>query len=448
MSPARLRLGLLLVVVAVYATALRAGFQFDDFRVIVDQPAAKGLRAWAAGLTGLRPLLKLSYALNGALDPGPFGFHLVNVALHGANTLLVFELGRRLFPEGAARAALAALLFAVHPVQTEAVTYVCGRSVSLMATFYLGGLLLHVAARRRGGPPGRPTAVALLFLAGCLVRETALTFPLALLLVEALPLRAQGVPPPRMADLAPTFLAAGAFGAYVLLQPDYHRFLEGAFRAPRPGPPGAAALEALAYLGARTLWPHPLNLDPGLVAPVAFTLRHGAVAAVLLLGGLGLARAARRRPEAAFGGAWILLHLLPTTSLVPRPELANERHLYLALAGAGFLLAPPALAAARRPAGRLLLATPLLALAVLTLRRQEDYRTELRMWTQSLAANPRNPRAHVNLGVAQAEAGDLRGARDSFLAALREDPAYAPARENLARLPLAEAPRRREEMSR
>lgn len=440
MTPLRLRLALAAAVGAVYATALRAGFQFDDFRVIVDQPAVHGLRAWAAGHTGLRPLLTLSYALNGALDPGPFGFHLVNVLLHLGNTLLIFELARRLLPQAPApeaAAALAALLFGLHPVQTEAVTYVCGRSVSLMATAYLGGLLLYVEARLRGPSPGRFAAATALFLLAGLVRETALTFPLALLLLEALPLRARGVPPPRAAELGPPLLAAGALGAYLLLQPAYHRFFEGAFRAPRPGPPGAASLEALAYLGARTLWPHPLNLDPGLLPPTAFTGRHGLVAAGLLLGGLALFRRARRHPGAAFAGGWILLHLLPTTTFVPRPELANERHLYLALAGVGFLLAPAALAAARRPGGRLLLALPLLALAVLTLRRQEDYRTELRMWTQSLAANPRNPRAHVNLGVAQAEAGDLPGARASFEAALDLDPAYAPAAENLARLPLA-----------
>jgi lipoprotein NlpI len=79
----------------------------------------------------------------------------------------------------------------------------------------------------------------------------------------------------------------------------------------------------------------------------------------------------------------------------------------------------------------------ILLLAGLTLRRQEDYRDEVRMWTQSVAANPQNPRAYNNLGCAYAAAGDLPAARAAFDAALRANPRYGPARTNLTLLPIA-----------
>ena len=141
------------LVAALYANACTGSFQFDDFNVIVEQPAVHTYTAWAAALPGIRPLLKASYLLNWTLDPGPLGFHLVNVAIHAGNSVLAYLLLRRFQARAGAPAAtafLAALIFAVHPLQTEAVAYVCGRSTSLMALFYLGGVLAYVRGRETG----------------------------------------------------------------------------------------------------------------------------------------------------------------------------------------------------------------------------------------------------------------------------------------------------------
>lgn len=440
MKPGPLRAGVLLILLAATLPALQAGFQFDDFRVIVGDPAAHSLAAWTRHLPGLRPLLKLSYTLTWQLSPTPLAFHLGNALLHLANGWLVFELGRRLLPPSEHRdvaAGLAALAFGLHPVQTEAVAYACGRSASLMATATLAGLLLYLAARR-SERPGAALGAAGCFLAAGLVRETALTFPAALLLVE-LRLRALGLPRPRPAHWLPSLGAALLLLGYLAWVPAYGRFFEGAWAAPRPGPPGAAALEALAYLGRCLVWPHPLNLDPGLRTPGAFTWTHGWVALLLLGGTIG---AVRRAPQAALAGAWLLLHLLPTL-LVPRQDLVAERHLYLAWAGPALALGAALAPRVHRPAGALAMALLLGTWAALFVQRQGDYRTEVGMWRQSLAANPANPRAHVNLGVALAEAGDLQGARRCYLAALALAPGYGPARDNLARLPLPPDPTRR-----
>src|SRR6266446_1280370 len=141
---------LALATLAVYLPSLGGPFQFDDYNVIVDYPT---VHSWStlserAG-AGVRAVLKASYVLNWTLDSGPLGFHLVNIALHALNTVLLFLIGSKLIPDNVRNyfvspALLAALLFALHPMQTEAVTYISGRSSSLMAAFYLSALLLYL----------------------------------------------------------------------------------------------------------------------------------------------------------------------------------------------------------------------------------------------------------------------------------------------------------------
>ena len=130
------RFALLLAGVAVlaYLPSLAGPFHFDDYNVIVHYPT---VHSWSSLLEraggGVRAVLTASYTLNWTIDSGPLGFHALNIALHALNAVLLFSVGRRLFPDkGDAPALMAALLFALHPMQTEAVTYISGRSSSLM----------------------------------------------------------------------------------------------------------------------------------------------------------------------------------------------------------------------------------------------------------------------------------------------------------------------------
>jgi hypothetical protein len=107
-----------------YANALTARFQFDDWNVIVDQPKVHSIAAWWGSMPGIRPLLKLSYALNYTISPSPILFHFENVGIHAANACLIFALLAKRTTR--AIALTTALIFALHPVQTEAVTYVTG----------------------------------------------------------------------------------------------------------------------------------------------------------------------------------------------------------------------------------------------------------------------------------------------------------------------------------
>ncbi|MBP2686301.1 MAG: Tetratricopeptide 2 repeat protein, partial [Deltaproteobacteria bacterium] len=149
------------------------------------------MHTWGAFLTalprGIRPLLKFTYTWNWTSGLGLFGFHLVNVTLHAANAVFLFFLATRVGGPSASRfaALLPALLFAVHPVQTEAVTYISGRSVSLMAFFYLGSLLAYLRGRERGSRFLLYLASPFLFLLAAASKEVALTLPFAMILCEA-----------------------------------------------------------------------------------------------------------------------------------------------------------------------------------------------------------------------------------------------------------------------
>ena len=82
-------------VAAAYANAVGAGFQFDDWNVIVDEPRVQSLAAWWASMPAIRPLVKLSYVCSNSLGFGPAGFHLPNIAIHAINSALAFLLPTR-----------------------------------------------------------------------------------------------------------------------------------------------------------------------------------------------------------------------------------------------------------------------------------------------------------------------------------------------------------------
>jgi len=430
---------LVLAVLLAYVSALDAGFQFDDFNVIVLNDAVHGLGAWWADMPGIRPLLKLSYAVNWSLDPGPYGFHLANVAVHAINAVLVYLLAlywaNRLDPRGtrpAAAAFVTALIFALHPANTEAVTYVSGRSVSLMALFYLSALVLYT---RHKAPDGRAVAfAALAFALALCVKEIAVILPVALLLVLGSTDRT------RLRVTWPVWLMLGAAVVALLGFSHYRTFFAHSLETRTLLGNLVTQVEGLHYLVTRPLFGLHLNIDPHLPAPTAMTAELGWKLAPHAAALIIAAWQWRKRPWLSLGILWFYLHLAPTNSFLARFDVANDRQIYLAMLGPAFILAvllQRLLWPLRWPA----LAALALTLGLATHARNADYRDEIGLWTVTTRDSPEKARPWNNLGYAY----QLAGRRDEAIAAYRRalslDPAYEKPKANLLELGEAIDPR-------
>jgi protein O-mannosyl-transferase len=319
----------------------------------------------------------------------------------------------------------AALLFALHPMQTEAVTYVSGRSSSLMATFYLGAMLAYLA--RRPWP-----LVAALFVLAAATRETALTLPAALLLVEL----CRGTPWREIARRqAPLWLLLAAAAAVILFTPRYFELVAYGFRGRSLADNLLTQIGAIAYLVWHLVSLQGLNIDPALPTLTQWTPMLGFQLGLLLaLLGLGIANL-RRRPWVGFGILWFFLQLAPTNSIVPRLDVANDRQVYLACWGL-FLALGAQLAALRLPPFllRAIAGATALVLLAATVARQLDYVDEVTLWHTAVREAPWNARAHNNLGFAYYQAGRKPQAWREMETALFLDPALEKARANLVLL--------------
>ena len=418
------------VALAAYIPSLFGPFHFDDYNVIVDYPT---VHSWSAlserAGAGVRALLKASYTLNWTLDPRPFGFHLVNIALHALNAVLLFLIGRH-FIRGQGRnysdaaPLVAALLFALHPMQTEAVTYISGRSSSLMAAFYLAAMLAYLAAR--------PWWLsALLFVLALATRETAVTLPAALLLVELCRRTPWRTIARRQAAHWAILVAAGIV---LLVNDRYFDLVAYGYGERSLADNLLTQIGAISYLLWHLMTLQGLSIDPALTVTdwtPALAMQATLLGALLILGMASL----RARPWLAFGIVWFFLQLAPTNSIVPRLDVANDRQLYLASWGLFYALAVQVAQLDPTPRlARALAAALCLVFAGANIARQLDYRNEITLWEATLRTTPWNARAHNNLGYAYYQAGQKLEARREFQTALFLDPREKKAEANLARL--------------
>jgi len=437
---------------------------FDANYFILENAAVREIWPWftpwesphAAGAN--RPFGFLTFALNyacGGYDV--WGYHAVNLAIHVAAAWLLFDLVRRTLSRGclAARfsahagglALAVALLWLVHPLQTNTVAYVYQRLESLMGLLYLATLWCFLRAcesPRRG----RWLAASVICCAlGMATKEVMLTAPVIVLWYDRVFIAAswRELCENRgryYAALAGTWgLLAGlmfatredyaSLGVIVGLSP-----LE--YAQTQPG-------VVLHYLRL-AFWPDPLCLD--YAWPVARSARDIAPPALAIATLLGLtAWSVFRRPALGFLGAWFFLILAPTSSIAPLKDLAFEHRMYLPLAAVVALVVLGGYSAyswllARFPPlqQRNYLLAPLLtasvaltavALAYVTIVRNRDYRSHQSIWQDTVLKRPQNARAHDNLANAiRLEHGDAARALDEYGQAIRWNPRNAEAYNN------------------
>jgi protein O-mannosyl-transferase len=429
--------------VLAYLNSFHGVFQLDDYKVVLSDPAVRSLGGWWSDLgRGIRPLLKLSYALNWASGLGLFGFHLVNLLIHLAVSLLVLLLARKLAGSLSRTgwvALFAALLFALHPIQTEAVTYVAGRSASLMALFYLASFAAYIHGRLDKRPLFTFALSPALFLLALAVKETAATLPAALLLWEISradrPFRPREALAAQAAHLGVMALALTAFFTIPA-----HRFLiEYSFGLRGLYENLLSQIHGLAALTTHYVLPGRLNFDPDLPTVNRWSWSLALDAAIL-----GLALAAgfwnlKKRPLVSFAILWIFLQSMVVYAAVPRTDILNERHLYLGgfglflLAGMGMARLLDSWPKLRLPVAAAACAL-IVSLGLFTVERNSVYRSEISLWEDTALKSPGKARAFNNLGYAYFLAGRTGEARKAYHEALRIDPAHELARNNLGLL--------------
>jgi len=446
---------------AIYWGTFSVPLLLDDSLAIAGNPTIRQLwPPWTAlapapdSVVGGRPLLNLSYALNYALGgTGVRGFHAANLAVHVLAAWVLFALVRRTLrgPVLAARfgADATVLAFAVsaiwawHPVQTEAVTYVTQRAESLMGFFYLATLYCFVRGAEAAAPTRRRLWFALSVLAclgGVGTKEVIVTVPVLAVLYDRTFLSGTFLAGwrrhwPVYVGLAATWIPLGA-----LMRSLSQRGV-GFGHGPAWWAYGLYECRVVVKYLLLSLWPHPLVFDYRNY--VAVPLSEAWPYAIMLAALLGCGWVAlRRAPVAGFGFAWFFVILAPVSSIVPvAAEPMAESRLYLPLAAIAASLVLGLYAGFGRRS-LLFFAALAAALAVTAAVRNQDYQSALSLWRDTVAKAPDNARAHINLGNLWAQ---IPGRNDEaiaeFRAALHLEPGSAQAHTGLGNL-LAAAPGR------
>jgi tetratricopeptide (TPR) repeat protein len=467
-------IAIVLAVAAAYANSLSAPFVFDDGFAIVRNPTIRQL--WRIGevlsppsgfAVCARPLVNLSLAVNYAVSGlDPWSYHALNVVFHALSTLALFGILRRtLALKGERRRAeggnpesdvgksptlfafTAALLWALHPLLTESVTFVIQRTESLMGLFYLLTIYCFIRSVDLENDEGwgtlSPSALRLspfwsgLCFLSCLFgmasKEVMVSAPLLVLLYDRT--FVAGTFAAAWGRRRPLYLALAS--TWILLA--WLVLASGGNRAGAAGfgtgiawwVYGLTQGEAIVHYLRLALWPAGLTVDYGERLVGGF--REAAPQAVAVFALLGATLVAlRRRPALGFLGAWFFAILAPSSSILPlATQTVAEHRMYLPLASLAVLFA---LGLRSAGGGRGLAAGAILAagLGGLTARRNHDYRTEAALWTDTVGKQPANPRAHYNLGVALDRDRAVPDAILHYREAIRLKPDYVEAHNNLA----------------
>ena len=431
-----------------YHNSFTAPFMFDDVLSIRENPTIRHLwPIWQplspptiGANVGGRPVTNLSLAVNYALGGyNVWGYHALNLAVHILAGLTLLGVVRRTLRQPALRerfgavanelALAVAVLWTVHPLQTESVTYLSQRAESLMGLFYL--LTLYCFIRGTASPRAGLwfTLSIVVCLLGMATKEVMVTAPVMVLLYD----RTFVAGSFRSAWMQRRRLYIGLGGTWILLA-----YLLTSVHNRGVGYGFGITWQAYALTGCRSIvhylwlaiWPHPLVIDYG--RDIIWQVTDAApYALILLLLAAGVVIGLTRWPAIGFLGAWLLVILAPTSSVVPVAlQPMAEHRMYLPLAAVVVLGAMGIHALVGRRT--VVVATVLaIGLGYLTWRRNQDYRSELAIWSDTVAKWPGNPRAQYNLGVVLEREGRLVEAIGRYEQALQLQPDYGMAHENL-----------------
>lgn len=443
-------------VLACFANSLGNDFVFDDKLIILDNRLLRSLANLPHLLTAsYRPLRDISHAFDFALwGENATGFHLTNILIHLANTLLVFTLIRRLVGDLTV-ALIASLIFAVHPIQTDAVTYISGRRDILFSLFYLVSFHCYLSYKERNSRLSFGLFLGSWALS-LMAKEMAASLPAFIFIWNFCDVWGElsGTWPRRLwKALRAAFhrdrwlyvgliVAVAAYAWYMifikrgsLLARDGFKYWGGNFYTNL-----LLILRVQAWDLKQLVWPTPIVQYKGAFeVPTSVFDWHVLVSLITvgatLIGGL---LALDRHRLIAFAVLSYFVLLLPASQIIPHHELLADHYLYLPIMSFGLLagLTIQKLAARGLTARKMAYAATavaLVAMALMTVMRNRVWKDDLSLWQANYREVPNSIRAVSSLAKAYATSNPGRS-EELYKRCVEIDPAYWPAYYSLALL--------------
>lgn len=454
---------LMLLGLLVYSNTFHAPFFFDDM-AFTDFPRAQdigNIKSYFTQITGPlgeRPFTLTTFALNYAIsgtgfaghNVGSTGFHVVNIALHLLNTVLVYAfvlltgglagIERRV---SVPAAFLTSAAFVLHPLQTEAVTYLVTRSMLITTALYLGGIMLFVRASRVKGMRCVPYWLGILAISflGVSAREDFATFPAVLALYDLFFISRfsmRGVL--RKWTLYVAAMLPFAYMAFLVTSWDMYG-ADAGFKVKSATPLQYLMTQFNVQWTYLRMFVLPFNQNLDYDYPVSKTLLE-LPTMFSFIGYLALWVAAlvttRKRPLISFSILWFLITITPASSFVPLVDRMFEHRVYLPSVGVfgimtmGVFYVFGKLRHTWARAGlTAAVVCVLLAFGVTAYARNALWTNQVSMWEDVVLKSPNKARPHNNLGNAYQTWGLAEKAEQQFRRAIQLDPYYADPHTNL-----------------
>ena len=434
-----------------YSNSFSGPFVLDDLGAIADNTSIRDLSKVGTILTGAthatvigRPLLNLSLAMNYRFAGTEviWDYHAFNLAAHLAAALILFGVVRRTLllssipletqRQATGLAFAVSLIWTVHPLQTESVTYIVQRAESMVAVFYFASLYCVI----RGATGGKPVSWYMIAVMACALgmatKEVMVTAPLVIFFYDRIFLCRSFAEIRQLRSGLYAGLAATWVWLALLMNSSQGRSNTAGFGL------GISSWDyAMTQFGfiVRYLklcfWPHPLVFDYG--DPIARTPMEIVPYALIVFSLLIAAVVAVRfRPWIGFLGVSFFLILAPTSSIVPLvTQTAAEHRMYLPLAAIVTLFVllgsqildwivvqrtrhQRELLTQSRNVRIVALTLVVVGLGYLTYQRNKDYRSELTLWERTARDFPSNARAFHAIGCSYLKTGQISRAIDMF----------------------------------
>lgn len=440
-----------------YANSLRGGFVFDDANTIVYQKQLRNVvkisDIWDSYKSRFIPYI--TFALNYKINQlNPFGYHLVNFAIHILNSLLVLYLiSLILRTPGRSKIKtknnnfipiIAAGIFVIHPIQSQAVNFISQRITLLVSLFYFLTLIFYLHYRLSNDLKTKTIYFCLSILSlvcSLLSKENAYTVTIVLLMTELIlfsrnifskrKLMIQFMPfilipviifsliyLRKSASPIKTIISLNMLDEVNITRSDY--FL--------------TELNVIRKYLTLLIFPISQNVDYDFPIAKSFFETSVLFSALIISALIYFAYSFRKKnPLFCFGILFFFSVLLIESTLIPIKDVIFEHRLYLP--SFGFILACLGISQNLKRRNLLILTILIMAFfSMLTIKRNRIWMSEYSLWKDTVAKSPKKPRVHYNLGVASFDTGQTEEAKMEFRNTIALDPEYSGAYRNLAEI--------------